>query len=160
MTQEEREIIANNCLHWNECTYPCENCPIFKKMFKLCISQEEKELLLKDISGRIPYQPMCEFTDTEDVFCKTTEKLGYSLHDFVAGKIVIKPYLRPMSSMTEKENEEYCNLQDRFLCSSQYPVTDAYEIFDWLNAHHFDYRGIIPMGLGIDCTGLNIYENE
>lgn len=36
MTQEEREIIANNCPHWNECAYPCENCPTFKKMFKSC----------------------------------------------------------------------------------------------------------------------------
>lgn len=36
MTQEEREIIANNCPHWNECTEPCKNCPTFKKMFKSC----------------------------------------------------------------------------------------------------------------------------
>lgn len=48
--------------------------------------------------------------------------------------------LRSMSSMSEEEKEEYCNLQDKFLYSSQYPVTDACELFDWLNAHSFDYR--------------------
>lgn len=63
----------------------------------------------------------------------------------------IKPYLRSMSSMTEEEKKEYCNLQDRFLCSSQYPVTDTYELFDWLNAHHFDYRGLIPKGLALEA---------
>ena len=63
----------------------------------------------------------------------------------------IKPYLRPMSSMTEEEKKEYCNLQDRFLCSSQYPVTDTYELFDWLNAHHFDYRGLIEKGLALEA---------
>ena len=67
----------------------------------------------------------------------------------------VKPYLRPMSSMTEEEKEEYCNLQTKFLCSSQYPVTDAYELFDWLNARHFDYRGLIPMGLAIAVTEEN-----
>ena len=43
MTQEEREIIANNCPHWNECPFPCENCPTFKKMFK----QEYQEYIDK-----------------------------------------------------------------------------------------------------------------
>jgi hypothetical protein len=59
--------------------------------------------------------------------------------------------------MTDEEKKEYCNLQDIFLCSSQYPVTDSYELFDWLNANHFDYRGLIENGLAIDATNLNIY---
>jgi hypothetical protein len=60
-----------------------------------------------------------------------------------------------MSGMTEEEKEEYCNLQDKFLCSSHYPVTDAYELFDWLNKNHFDYRELIKKGLAIAVTEEN-----
>jgi hypothetical protein len=84
-----------------------------------------------------------------------------------------KPYLRPMSSMTEKERAEMgiaiqkdriepygeiknCGEDNLLLCT----IRQSTNLQDWLNKHHFDYRGLIPMGLGIDCTGLNIYENE
>ena len=110
------------------------------------MTQEEKDLLFKDITAMLPYQPMCEFTDTEDDFCKTTGKLGYSLRDFVAGKVIIKPYLRPMSSMTEEEEDEWW----KFANKNTIVETHSYSI-DWLNAHHFDYRGLIPIGLAIEA---------
>ena len=124
----------------------------------IIMTQEEKDLLFKDITARLPYQPMCEFTDTEDDFCKTTGKLGYSLRDFVAGKVIIKPYLRPMSSMTEEEKEEYNYMvfdyeYDDYWYPGKYIdaicVDGVDELVDWFNAHHFDYRGLIPMGLAL-----------
>lgn len=51
MTQEEREILANNCPHWNDCPYPCENCHIFKKMF--IMTEKNKELMLKDLCRKL-----------------------------------------------------------------------------------------------------------
>ena len=122
------------------------------------MTQEEKQLLLKDLCARLPYQPMCEFTDTEDDFCTATVALGYSLRDFIAGKILIKPYLRPMSSITEKEIQEY-----KGTCRYwNIKITEIYEwkaeTFDWFNAHHFDYRGLIPMGLALEAP-IDMYSN-
>lgn len=76
-----------------------------------------------------------------------------------------KPYLRPMSSLTKEEKEyikrRFCyeNWTDfnDFFNHYQINVEDSYMFIDWLNAHHFDYRGLIEKGLAIDATGLNIY---
>ena len=111
------------------------------------MTQKQKQLLLVDLCARLPYQPICEFTDTEDDFCTTPAALGYSLRDFIAGKVLIKPYLRPMSSMTEEEKEDY---------NSKFEGRDfSWEIYygstDWLNAHHFDYRGLIEKGLALEA---------
>ncbi len=141
------------------------------------MTQEEKQLLLQDLSARLPYEPMCEFTDTEDDFCKTTNKLGYSLRDFVAGKVIIKPYLRPLSSMEKSEIADaikYIFGTDEVVYTSGaegigfYAVKNKMRIkvddlqiklgyyginnIDWLNKYHFDYRGLIPMGLALEAT--------
>lgn len=124
--------------------------------------QEDKNLLLVDLSARLPYKPKIQWDcadydllaleNCEPILARIIDNRPYS---YAISKPLeeIKPYLRPMSSMTEEEKEEYCNLQDRFLCSSQYPVTDAYALFDWLNAHHFDYRGLIERGLALEAPG-------
>ena len=112
------------------------------------MTQEDKELLLKDLCARLPYEPMCEFTDIEDEIVATA-KLGYSLRDFVGNKVIIKPYLRPMSSMTLDEVKEHNNYV-------AYGTNHAYvDYTDWLNAHHFDYRGLIEKGLAIEVTEEN-----
>ena len=106
------------------------------------MTQEDKKLLLKDLCARLPYQPICEYTDTEDDFCTATGALGYSLRDFIAGKVLIKPYLRPMSSMTKEEKEELFQLMGN--------GTDIQRI-DFYLSHYFDFRCLIPMGLALEA---------
>lgn len=143
------------------------------------MNQEDKELLLKDLGARLPYGVFCVGVtdelddDGENYIPVKVKNILTEIHDYKLetayvrlGLIssckleTVKPFLRPLSSMTEEEKEEYCNLQAKFLYSSQYPVTDAYKLFDWLNAHHFDYRGLIEKGLAIEVTeNNNPYEN-
>ncbi len=124
------------------------------------MTQKEEKLVLQDLCARLAHGVMCnlglEFPlQLQRIF---VDKVDGILLDFYADGneyqvylSEVKPYLRPLSSMTEKEKEEYCNLKCKFLCSGQYPITDAYEFFEWLNAHHFDYRGLIPRGLALEA---------
>ena len=122
------------------------------------MAQEDKKLLLKDLCARLPYDVAYNFGGNTG--CDyTMDRISQIAVDEAFPIKEIKPYLRPMSSMTEEEKCKYCDLQDRFLCSSQYPVTDAYELFDWLNAHHFDYRGLIAKGLALEATE-DMYKTE
>ena len=116
--------------------------------------QEEKQLLLKDLSSRLPYQPLCKKVDTEDDFCECNAPLGYSLRDFVDNKIIIKPYLRPLSSMTEEERLLFYQNTLQYNEETGYSEY-TYESIDWLNAHHFDYRGLIEKGLAKKITIIN-----
>lgn len=125
--------------------------------------QEDKELLFKDLCSRLPYGVKIELTwwvMGEGTCINTileTDHIEQLLND-EDGDIEIKPYLRPMSSMTEEEVEEYRNIDNRsYSCPMDYAHIPASERIDWLNKNHFDYRGLIPMGLAIDATNLNIY---
>lgn len=84
----------------------------------------------------------------------------------------VKPYLRPMSSMTKEELIDFQEIVRRVLSFTDSEVDFRYwhwnidssidfnitmEAIDWLNAHHFDVRNLIGRGLAIDCTNLNIY---
>ena len=78
----------------------------------------------------------------------------------------VKPYLFPLSSMTDKQKVEYNSLRDLVPTEQQCEVgnllgdfefVDNWRSIDYLNANHFDYRGLIEYGLAIDATGLNIY---
>lgn len=135
------------------------------------MTQEEKELLLNDICTRLPYGVKCQVQEDEYTYIGTLcrievdNKNGHLL-DFaesISGLDCqvylseIKPYLFPFSSMTKEQTIEYCDLQAKFLYSSQYPVTDSYELFEWLNKNRIDYRGLIEKGLAINATGLEIY---
>lgn len=139
------------------------------------LSIKEKELLVKDLSSRLPYEVMCQFyheefnaNDEEPFAIYYNEKLSSASNSFIGSFShnidKIRPYLRPMSSMTEEEKEElnclcYHNIdvQDERICG--YICADEmYDVIDWLNKKMFDYRGLISMGLAIDCTGLHIYD--
>jgi hypothetical protein len=69
----------------------------------------------------------------------------------------IKPYLFPMSSMTEEQKTELMELMYKADTPFGAIFSENIDYFDWLNKHHFDYRGLIEKGLAIDATGLNVY---
>ena len=123
------------------------------------MTQEDKELLLKDLCARLSYHTRVKVWlkdgTTEEGPLDLEHNYGDVLRDaFYYNEIVkIKPYLFPMSSMTEEQKKEY-NLLRNIVDNELY---DTWESIDYLNAHHFDYRGLIEKGLAIDATGLNIY---
>ena len=134
------------------------------------MTQENKDLLLKDLCARLPYGVKAYIKNWSkldrkyyegiytvgsvhpsiNIIYGSTEKcgveviLGYS--DYI-----IKPYLFPMSSMTEEQKKEEYEICKYYL--------NGYEskLIDFYNKNHLDYRGLIPKGLAIDATNLNIY---
>lgn len=103
--------------------------------------QQDKELLLKDICARLPYGVVC---DIYNATCTIKERLVFSgLARFIDDTICLRPYLRPMSSMTNEERKYFQTLA--------FP----YDFVDALNKHHFDYRGLIDKGLAIAVTKEN-----
>lgn len=124
------------------------------------MTQKEKQLLLVDLCARLSYGVKVKFYSMEYPYGSEPVILTvFLLKDRWENIQDAKPYLRPMSFMTEEEKEEYCNLQDKFIYSSQYPVTDACELFDWLNSHYLDYRGLISTGLALEAPE-EMYKNE
>ena len=117
------------------------------------MTQEEKELLIKDISARLPYHPIVHIHDIDVIDYDNYLYPDY-IEKMMSCLITLKPYLRPMTSMTQEEKQKYQFITERWMHDSSYSIGDS---FDWLNAHHFDYRGLIEKGLAIDATGLNIY---
>jgi len=112
------------------------------------MTQEDKELLLIDISARLPYGVMVYDYDKEE-----TREMGLgTLHDIMFNELECKPYLRPMSSMTEEERKEYNEYLFHGASIGLMSNTEtAYELIDWLNAHYFDYRGLIDKGLALEA---------
>ena len=131
------------------------------------MTQEDKELLLKDLSGRLSYGVICEclHSNTIKVTAIDTEDLSVYYFDCDEWESIehCKPYLRPMSSMTEEENNEWRGFIDNLIksCDCKFPESERYlalshsDSIDWLNAHHFDYRGLIERGLAIEVTEEN-----
>ena len=132
------------------------------------MTQEQKDLLLKDLCNRLPYgvkvhtslKPICTIFDKPTIHSTVVidgaGQKSCNISD-------IKPYLFLLSSMTEEQKKEYrkaCELDTEIL--SKHPMDETpfpalYNSQDWLDKNHFDYRGLIPMGLAIDASGLNIY---
>ena len=128
------------------------------------MTQEDKELIFKELCARLPYHVKCKIWlkdgTTEEGLLDLQHNYGDVLQDaFYYNKIKdIKPYLRPMSSMTEEEKEEYCQLQQRVIYNSKGVVNkDVTKYINWCYKKHLDINNLIPMGLAIDATGLNIY---
>lgn len=138
------------------------------------MTQENKELLLKDLCARLPYNVICqvEFKENGKYNSKVmllsgifTDKAYFTTKGGSIYSNEYKPYLFPLSSMTDEQKKEYYNLcfeEEREEREYGEWITKVYyhntiESIDWLNKNHFDYRGLITMGLAIDATGLNIY---
>ena len=129
--------------------------------------QNKKDLLLKDLCARLPYEVKVQSYSYEDDI-ETVETLynidsdGYmSTLECDTLKNIAKPYLFPLSSISEDlKNELYTNLTELELKALngeiEHSAVSAFEI-DFYHKHHIDYRGLIPMGLAIDATGKNIY---
>ena len=132
-------------------------------MEKELLNTFDKELLLKDICARLPYNVICqvEFKENGKYNSKVmllsgifTDEAYFTTKDGSIYSNEYKPYLFPLSSMTEEQKQEYQHITERWMYDSSYSISDS---IDWLNAHHFDYRNLIQMNLAIDATGLNIY---
>ena len=142
------------------------------------MTKEEKQLLLKDLSGRLPYGVKIEYLYwDEDKCCEYPVPMilddinsdGYIRFygDIKEGEgrgdiLTYLPYLRPMSSMTEEEMKEFqafhCvdGLHPYFyqqMCNLQ----NLENMFNWLNKHHFDFRGLISKGLALEAPE-NMYK--
>lgn len=117
--------------------------------------QENKELLVKDLCARLPYGVKIELSWWEMgewMSIDTTLEAEF-IEDLINDEdIEIEPYLRPMSSMTEEEKLMYEGLM-----IGTDNISYILDVIDWLNAHNFDYRGLIEKGLAIDATKLNVY---
>lgn len=144
------------------------------------MTQEEKQLLLKDLCARLPYlvkglyQWKGNVPFDRELDGRLYDELYLSL--YATEDSSFKPYLRPMSSMTEeefKQLKEYSGLlygeldlaefQDNYKCLdfylSEVPSYVVSLVFDWLNEHHFDYRQLIERGLALDAP-KDMYKTE
>ena len=143
------------------------------------MTQEEKELLLKDLCARLPYgiKVYCEWNafkssriGEDGVLIGVNYSKRYILFSRSNGlhtKIpfnhidgIVKPYLRPMSSMTEEEKnyiknrwcyDDWSDIYD-FLNHYKIDAEDADDFIDWFNENMFDYRGLITMGLALEAS--------
>ena len=126
------------------------------------MTQEDKELLLRDLCARLPYGVICKSKSYGNILFNSSDISLIESEE-------IKPYLRPMSSMTKEEIKElFKEIGFEFTCNTcGIPAHYNYEfaeqikgiptitnvefikVIDWLNAHHFDYRGLIERGLAL-----------
>ena len=131
------------------------------------MTPEDKELLIKDLCARLPYNVICQVEFRENGKYKSKVMLLSGIFTDEAyfttkgGSIYsneYKPYLFPLSSMTEEQKVIYGDLCYSIIQSlAKNMQSELNELINWINAHHFDYRGLIEKGLAIDATNLNVY---
>jgi len=136
------------------------------------MTQEDKELLLKDLCARLPYGVRVENTSfsepqihtlfgrvsyDEFLMLETYKSVGGEDYRRVTDNVhytgyleSIKPYLRSMSSMTEEERKQYNSFSINGEWNSNYLVP-SFHVLDWLNEHHIDYRELIEKGLALEA---------
>lgn len=137
------------------------------------MTHKDKDLLLKDICARLPYRTKCKYYDCCEGEYDEGEICGFERQEYIQINGVcihieeVKPYLFPMSSMTEEQINLWrdAGVDDLFRCIDvNYPKTEEFlalahsKSVEWLNKNHFDYRGLIEKGLALDATNLGIYE--
>ena len=134
------------------------------------MTEEDKKLLLKDLSSRFPYFTKVQIKNEIVILDSICDDDGYYFNfigDDREGVNIenIKPYLFPLSSMTEEQKKEYNFWKHEVpVCHYEYgdvveevELFDSPESFEYLIENHFDYRGLIEKGLAIDATNKNIY---
>lgn len=138
------------------------------------MTQEDKDLLIKDLCARLPYEVKVQYEGhifTIDYISATYEEVKLDTPDtYTIDVSEVKPYLFPLSSMTKEQEEEWDDLYIKPLCERLNPHTRkedlmlrakaSYAATFWLIENHFDYLGLIPMGLALDATGKAIYHHE
>lgn len=142
------------------------------------MTKEQKDLLLKDLCARLPYGVKCKYHYIQFIGIGeiiNINRVGImNIDGHIKDVCDIKPYLFPLSSMTEEQKKEISKKYNYYnpyqLCveitnhregywdnDNSCDLQDYLWLEDWFNKNHFDYRGLIPMGLANDATGLNIY---
>ena len=136
------------------------------------MTQEEKDLLIKDLCSRLPYGVKCQYHHIQEIITDILIDINMFGRVNIDGHIKdicdIKPYLFPLSSMTEEQSLELEIITNGTIGIDTYSIWDftgyseislskTLEIIQWCYQNHFDINGLIPMGLAIDATGLNIY---
>lgn len=149
------------------------------------MTREEKQQLLRDLCARLPYGSQIHIISDE---CDDGFQAGefdntlryHHLEAFVCDRIEIRPYLRPMSSMTGEEKNELCELCDfkqsyddrdyfsrygvevisEYCCNGERIPESVinYNVIDFFHAHHLDWRGLIPGGLALEAP-KGMYNN-
>lgn len=134
------------------------------------MTQEDKNILLQDLCNRLPYGVKCQIPDKYGGYTSVIENIditGYIVDS--EGNLteieLVRPYLFPLSSMTEEQKQEYTYIvnyissddtenwkEGEFIYVEQFT-----QLMHFYHTNHLDYRGLIPMGLANDATGLNIY---
>ena len=138
------------------------------------MTEEEKQLLLIDLCGRLPYKPHIYIKDGK-VDADIVMNAAY-IHDWMTlqscQNMAIKPYLRPLSSMTEEEKNELRKLCDEDLSEYAKFIRDGHGLshdglymfyplrqLNFINSHHFDFRGLIQNGLALEAPE-DMYKTE
>ena len=116
--------------------------------------QEDKDLLLKDLCARLPYG--VKGTNAYGKIIELDHPTDYSPYMSIKNAVLKhdwRPYLFPLSSITEEQEKELNN----YLITDKKIMMGSVKEIDWLYKHHFDVHNLIPYGLAINATGLNIY---
>lgn len=111
----------------------------------MTMTTEQKQILLADLCARLPYGVKCKLGNVNIITLFPQEI------PLVGSKMDVKPYLRPMSSMTEEEAKEYNHTCEHVEIEGDDIFFQTCDTIDWLNAHHFDYRGLIEKGLALEA---------
>ena len=128
------------------------------------MTQEEKQLLIKVLCEMLPYGVMCRMSGGGFETIEENKLTAIGLFQFIEEGLECIPYLRPISSLTKKERLEIGKAiqKDRINPSGEIKaegsdnlllctVRQSANLMEWLNAHHFDYRGLIEKGLALEA---------
>lgn len=119
------------------------------------MTQEDKELLLKDLCARLPHGVVVHIYDI-NVDNYDRQLIPEDIDFFQLNIRNYKPYLRPLSSMTKEELDNHISFLNK-IKEGLLGIIPYY--LDWLNKNHFDYRGLIPKGLAL-VAPKDIYNNK